>query len=164
MVLEAGTAIELIPETDRTAMSRLTYVTTLDDAYFFLNQSKGLPKIPSVKPLQQRLARACILHSWIALEEMLDYAIEDLRKQGKMKEPPARPLSEKLKAVLSARGSLALDMKDFSVARKVRNILVHPTPNKSEDHFLTLEQASSVFNYCLTTIRAISPYNVTLRI
>ena len=55
-------------------MSRLTYCPTLDDAYFFLNQSKSLSGTPSIKPLQQRYIRACILHSWIALEEMLDSA------------------------------------------------------------------------------------------
>ena len=148
----------------RGSMSRLTYCSTLDDAYFFLNQSKYLSGTPSIRPLQQRYIRACILHSWIALEEMLDHAIQDLEKLGKMNGSPPGPLSQKLQAALKARDASAFSPAEFAARRKVRNLLVHPVSNQSEEHLLTVDEASRIFQYCLDHIRAVYPHSVTLRI
>jgi hypothetical protein len=138
-------------------------LTVLDDAYFFLNQAKGRPDVPSIRPLLQRYIRACILSSWIALEETLDYAIDDLKKSGTPAMLPNRSLRDKIKAVLELRGAARLDSALFNETRAIRNSLVHPTKNTSEGTLLTVEQATKVLDFSYQLIRAIYPYSVTLR-
>ena len=94
---------------------------------------------------------------------MLDHAIQDLEKLGKMNGSPPGPLSQKLQAALKARGAFAFSLAEFAARRKVRN-LVHPVSNQSEEHLLTVDEASRIFQYCLDHIRAVYPHSVTLRI
>ncbi len=145
-------------------MSRITYCTTLDDAYFFLNQAKGLPDIPSVKPLRQRYLRSCIFFAWIALEEILDCAVTDLEETGKLHKASPHRLRDKVKLVLALRGRHTFRSEDFEKARRIRNSLVHPTPDLSEDVLLTLQKANHVFQDCLKTIHTLYSHNVTLRL
>ena len=63
-------------------MSIVYGFTTLDDAQWFLNQAKGLPEIASAKSRRERYVRACVVLSWIALEESLDIAIKILHRQS----------------------------------------------------------------------------------
>ena len=144
---------------------RTTYCTTLDDANYFLNQSKGLSNIPSSVPLRERYLRACILFSWIALEEMLGYAAEDLLKRDLIVKVPIGGLWDRIKVILLARGLSAPDQQKFFVIRKIRNLLTHNASNNEvEGYSLTTQQAQEVLDYCTKIIRESYPYNVKVRI
>ena len=103
-------------------MSIVWRFTSLDDAFFFLNQSKGMSDIPSSRPLRQRYIRACILFSWLSLEEVLEYVIRQKEKEGTLKHPVPTRLGDKLQFVLHAlRKSHSSD--EFQTLRKIRNRL-----------------------------------------
>jgi hypothetical protein len=140
------------------------YCTTLDDAYFFLNQSIGLPDIPSTVPLRQRYLRACILFSWIALEETLNYVVEELVSKRRLLCEPRGGLLDRLNAVRDARRVAPIDQREFLDARNTRNLLTHATSGEVENRLLTIEQARRVFEYCLKVIRETYPYEVGIRI
>lgn len=73
-------------------MSVLYRFTTLDDAWAFLLEAKGLPAVTTSRPRVQRCVRACILISWIALEESLDYAVDLWKREGRTLGPLPRHL------------------------------------------------------------------------
>jgi hypothetical protein len=134
--------------------------TSLDDASFFLNQVKGLPQIRTAKRTREAFVRACVVLSWVAIEEGLHTAAELLRRKGQLKgEVPGR-LRGRLKFVLQQTGS-AWDDRKFREARELRNRAVHPTGPKGEPP-LTLREAELVFDYCYATLRVILPHKIDL--
>ena len=64
-------------------MSLIYRFAPLDDAYALLLEARGLPTVPTAARRAQRCVRACILLSWIALEESLDHAIELWTREGR---------------------------------------------------------------------------------
>ena len=132
------------------------YCTTLEDAYYFLSQVKHSPSIKSVQVSWQRQLRACILFSWIALEEVLDGAVKRLRKTGTLREPVANSLAGRLRQVLQTKGVDHQQGADFKRLRKLRNEIVHPKETDvSEETPLTVQQAEGTFHFCLGLMRAI---------
>lgn len=141
-------------------MSFVWQFTTLDDAFFFLNQLKAMtPAIPSSRPLQQRYIRACILFSWLALEEALDVVTKQKYMQAKLAGPLPRQLGDKLEVVLHALGK-PHSPDEFMTLRKVRNDLVHPNLQTDEATLLTQDQAARAFGYCSKTIQRLCPVGV----
>jgi hypothetical protein len=142
---------------------RITYISTLDDAFYYLNQAKGRPEVPSLRPLIQRYLRSCILLSWIALEETLEYADDELLKRGVSLEHK-RNLRDKLRAIVEYHRAGSFDDKRFTNMRDIRNTLTHPKNDTQEDEILTIKFALQSFEYCYDLIRAIYPgANVKLR-
>ena len=125
---------------------------TLDDACFFLNQAKGLPNVPSARALEQRYIHACILFSWMALEDMTDFAIGN-RIKGKVSST-VRPkdLRTKLDLALQAMGETPVEERAYLKARKPRNQLTHPTKAGVRVLGYTLEGACYVFDFCSSLI------------
>jgi len=72
-------------------MSLMYRFTPLDDVYAFLAQVRGLPTVPTAERRARRCVRACILLSWIALEESLDHAIELWIREGGTSGPCQTP-------------------------------------------------------------------------
>jgi hypothetical protein len=141
---------------------RITYISTLDDAFYYLNQAKGRPEIPSLRPLIQRYLRSCILLSWIALEEILEYGYDGLLKKG-ISLGCKRNLRDKIRSFVEYRCANSFDDKRFTKMRDMRNRLTHPKNNTKEDETLTIEVALQSFEYCYELIRIIYPdANVTL--
>ncbi len=135
--------------------------TTLDDAHWFLNQAKGLPDIASAKSLRERYVRACVVLSWIALEESLDAAIKILRRQSTLTDDVPQRLRDRLQLVMRTVGHGNLDSGAFKRARTPRNELVHPKTGRSEPS-LSVEQAARVFDYCENSIRTFFPHQIEL--
>jgi hypothetical protein len=96
-------------------------VPTLDEAFYFLNQAKGLPPTASSQLLKERYLRVCILLSWVAAEEGLSDAIDDLKSSGKSTSRIQGGLADKLEYVLNARGHSFL-LSDFLKARRTSAI------------------------------------------
>ena|SRR5712691_101962 len=140
-------------------MSIVWRFTSLDDAPFFLNQSKGMSDIPSSRPLRQRYVRACILFSWLSLEEVLEYVIRQKEKEGTLKHPVPSRLGDKLRFVLHALRK-SHSSSEFQTLRKIRNHLVHPASETDETTLLTQNQAAAAFRYCSSTIQRLCPVKV----
>src|SRR5579872_1224206 len=126
-----------------------TYSVILNDAYYYLNQCKGLPDIPSSEPLRQRNLRACVLFSWIAVEEMLDYSVGELVRQKLLKATPRGKFYQRLTKVLLLRGAVPIEIEEFRAMRRIRNLLSHPTTTAPEVS-LNVQDAREVFDYCLS--------------
>jgi hypothetical protein len=136
--------------------------TTLNDAFAFLLEARGLPEIKSVRVRRQRCVRACILLSWAGVEDCLEVAIE-LWSEGRRKFGPFPvPLKQRLSAVLKALKRPMFDEVQFTQLRTIRNELTHPKPDKDEPD-LTVEQAETTFGFCMATIRAFFPYQIHLQ-
>jgi|ERR1019366_5532884 hypothetical protein len=133
--------------------------TTLDDAYAFLLEAKGLPEVATAKPRTQRCVRACVLLGWIALDEGLDEAVDFWSRQGRPLGSLPGPLKPRLSAVLTALSRSPIDDVAFAALRKVRNSLTHPRTAVDEPE-LTVEQAERTFDFCMTTVRALFPFPV----
>lgn len=133
-------------------MGWLLRCSTLDDAWFFLNQAKGLPNVPSARALQQRYIHACILFSWMALEDSTDYAIKN-RIKGKIS-ATVRPkaLRARLDLALQAIGETPVEAGAYSKARKPRNQLTHATQAGVQGVEYRLEDARSIFDFCSSVI------------
>ena len=130
-------------------VSRVYYCSILDDAHFFLNQAQGLPDVPSSRPLRDRYIRACILFSWIALEEMLDYAIQE---RGLSKGAPPTPLRKRLDFTLKAGGQPSVDAVSFSATRRTRNEITHPIIY-GKLVVVAFRDARNAFDFCSRTIQ-----------
>lgn len=144
------------PEERSSLVSVIYYCSLLDDAIFFVNHAKGLPDVPSSQPLRHRYTRASILFSWIALEEMLDYAIEE---QGLLAAAPPKPLRSRLDFALHAIGRPAVEAEAFSTARKLRNRLTHPVIN-GKAAGASIEDARKVFDFCSRAIKSLFTHEV----
>ena len=139
-----------------------TYSVILNDAYYYLNQCKGLPDIPSSEPLRQRNLRTCVLFSWIAVEEMLHYSATDLIRQKVLAAMPAGKLSARLTQVLELKGAAPITIEEFRNTRQVRNSLAHPTSAAATEVSLTLGQTQKVFDSCLALIKLLAPHELML--
>lgn len=136
--------------------------TTLNDAFAFLLEAKGLPDVASVQKRRQRTVRACILLSWIAVEDCLDVAIEDWRKTRKAFGPFKGSLQQRVSAVVQALKRNQIDEVQFAELRSIRNQLTHPKASAQEPQ-LTLDQAEITFGFCMATIRAFSRFPIDLQ-
>jgi len=133
--------------------------TTLNDAFFFLNQSKGMSDIPASRPLRQRYIRAAILFSWLSLEEVLEYVLTILGKSI-ITDPVPGKLADRLRFVLNLRRDKSFSLDEFRALRKLRNSLAHPTSATDEGRLLTVDQAAATFKYCSSVIQRLSPVKV----
>jgi hypothetical protein len=140
-------------------MSMTYRFTTLDDAYAFLLEAKGLPDVASAKRRVQRCERACILLSWVALEEGLDHAVEFWKHKRRAFGPLPARLKPRLSAVLAAVSRPPINDVAFKALRKVRNELTHPRTSVDEPE-LAVEQAEKTFEFCRSTVRALFPFRV----
>jgi hypothetical protein len=140
-------------------MSVIYRFTTLDDAYAFLLEAKGLPEVASARPRMQRCVRACILLSWIALEEGLDEALDLWNREGRALGPLPGPLKPRLSAVLAALSRPPIDDSAFTTLRTMRNGLTHPRASVDEPE-LAVQQAEKTFDFCLATLRVLFPHPV----
>jgi hypothetical protein len=140
-------------------MSVVYRFTTLDDGYAFLLEAKGVPGIATAKPRMQRCVRACILLSWIGLEEGLDDAVDLWNREGRTLGPLPHPLKPRLSALLAALLRPPIDDVAFTALRKIRNGLTHPRA-AANDPELAVEQAERTFDFCMANVRAIFPFPV----
>jgi hypothetical protein len=129
----------------------ITYSLPLNDAYWFLHQVEGLPKVPTSEQLTFRYLRATVVFSWVALEQMLNAAIDDYVAQGKLvrSSVPER-LRDKLEYVLAINGK-TLDRSLFKKHRDLRNEITHG------DRVFTLSDVQAAFSFCFDTIAAFYP-------
>lgn len=124
---------------------------TLDDAWFFLNQAKGLPNVPSARALQQRYIHACIVFSWMALEDMTDFAIGNRMSKIQATVRP-KAVRTKLDLALQTIGEAPVEVRAYSKARKPRNQLTHPTKAGVRGLGYGLEDACYVLDFCSSVI------------
>lgn len=132
------------------------YIPLLDDADCFLNQARGLPEVASAKPNIDRFLRASILLSWVALEEALEYVLEEKALGGAA---PAKPFRSRLDFALSALGRPPVPGDLFTFSRKLRNQLTHPI-SKSKITAPSVDDATKVFRLCAGLIRNLSKYEI----
>jgi hypothetical protein len=144
-------------------MTAYTYSIVLNDAYFFLNQSEGLPNIPTAEPLRQRYLRTCVLFSWIAVEGMVDYSSRYFVLQKKLSETPKGRLLQRINAVLSSCHKPTVSDEQFKLVRKVRNALTHPTEMDAAPE-LDCENARSVFEWCRKVVELLAPHQLLIEL
>jgi hypothetical protein len=131
----------------------------LDDAIAFMREAKGLPSIATAAERMRRCVRACILLSWVALEDGIESSIEDWSKKGQVFGILPTTLKARLSAVLLATSGTALDESQFTRLRKIRNELTHPKSN-AKPLDLNYETAEQTFQFCLAAFKAMCPYPV----
>jgi hypothetical protein len=129
----------------------ITYSLPLNDAYWFLRQVEGLPKVPTSEQRTLRYLRATAVFSWVALEQTLNAAVDDYVAQGKLvrSSVPER-LRDKLEYVLAINGK-TLDRSLFKKHRDLRNEITHG------DRVFTLSDVQAAFSFCFDTIGALYP-------
>ena len=132
---------------------------TLDDAEAFLIEAKSLPAISSASVRLRKCLRACILLSWVALEDGLGSAIEDWGKRHKKFDALPSQLKQRIDTILSVVSTYKMVDLEFNRLRKIRNQLTHPNIREDEPK-LSVEVAEQTFQFCLTTLRALSPYTI----
>jgi hypothetical protein len=140
-------------------MSLVYRFTTLDDAYELLLEARGLPSVATSTRRVQRCVRACILLSWVALEEGLDDAVGLWNQEGQAFGPLPAPLKPRISAVLAALSRPPIDDAAFTTLRRVRNELTHPRASIDEPE-LAVEQAETTFEFCMSTLRALFPFRL----
>jgi hypothetical protein len=124
----------------------------LDDAFFFLNQAKGMPDLPRSK-MRDLYIRTSILFSWVALEEAIASAADEM-------EQLPRRLGDRLQAILLARGNNEFRLEEFLPLRSVRDSITHPRVGAEKAVSPALEQAVKTFDYCSAMIGRLSPWPV----
>ena len=129
---------------------RLVFVPPLTDAYFYLNQSKGLPSIPSAESLRRRYVASCILLSWVAVEAALSHRLTELQRDLPLSPQRSRGLSESLDLVV-IRNRRRLNKEEFKRLRRIRNDIAHPKGDE-KDTDVTVDQASETFRFCAGVI------------
>jgi hypothetical protein len=131
----------------------------LDDAHAFLMEAKGLPAIPSASERLRLCLRACILLSWVGLEDGLDCAVEGWGARGRtLRSLPTR-LKLRLLAFLLPLSEPPLVDAEFDRLRKLRNLIAHPRGKESSPR-LTLKDAEQTFQFCLKILRALNTYRI----
>jgi len=134
----------------------------LDDAYAFLTEAKGLPAIPSASARLRLCLRACVLLSWVGLEEGLDRCVEDWGARGRtLKGLPTR-LKVRTLAFLLPLSDPPVVGAEFDRLRKIRNQLARPGASENSPQ-LTLEDAEQTFHFCLKILRALNTYRIAVR-
>lgn len=131
----------------------------LDDAQAFLIEAKGLPAIPSASERLRLCLRACILLSWVGLEDGLDCAIENWGNRGRTLKGLPTKLKVRMLAFLLPLAEPPLVDAEFDRLRRMRNQLAHPRVRESGPH-LTLKDADQTFQFCLGILRAIKTYKM----
>lgn len=142
-------------------MARTIGVTTLDDAHGFRLEAKGLPTVPSAFARNQRSLRACILLSWVAVEDGLDIAIKLWEEKRQVFGPLPSSLKQKIDAVLQTVHRSPVDEAQYRVLRRIRNDLTHPKASKADTH-LTLQNAEVTFQFCCSILRELLPYQLLI--
>src|SRR3954470_14995480 len=125
--------------------------TTLEDGYFFLNQLKGLPGLPSSDLLRQRYVRACIIFSWLALEEVGKYV--DSKRAHLV---PREKLIGRLMRLLGSSQPHNF-ASEFTRLRTIRNDVAHANSHDMLIVSLSTRDASDVFTFCASVALAILP-------
>jgi hypothetical protein len=134
----------------------------LDDAHIFLVEAKGLPSIPSASQRLHLCLRACILLSWVGLEDGLDCTVEGWGARGRtFKSLPIKLKVRMLGFLLPLSERPQIDA-EFDRLRKIRNHLAHPRA-KEIAPALTLNDAEQTFQFCLKILRAIKTYRLAIR-
>ena len=136
------------------SMGLTIYSLALNDACWFLNQAKASLDIPRNRQTTLRYLRATVLFCWVALEQMLDSAIEEYVVQGKLLSAsiPKR-LRDRLEIALAVNGRM-LDRSDFKQYRDLRNDVAH------NDTEFCMSDVQGSFDVCLETIRAFYPCRI----
>ena len=110
---------------------RLIYVPPLRDAYFFLNQARGLPSISSAENLTNRYLTSCILLSWTAVEVAVSHRTKELQTRGALHAMPSRQLIRSVEELLILN-KRTLDVKEYRRFRKLRNDVAHPRADDND--------------------------------
>jgi hypothetical protein len=131
----------------------------LDDAHDFLLEAKGLPAIPSASVRLGRCLRACILLSWVGLEDGLDSAADGWGARGRtLKALPTRVKVRMLAFLLPLTEPLLVGA-EFDRLHKIRNRLAHTRANESTSP-PALVEAEQTFQFCLRILRALNTYAI----
>jgi len=130
---------------------RLISIPPLNDAYFHLNQAKGLPVISSAKELRRVYSTSCILLSWIAMEVSIADCTKKLLAKGQLTVASSKGLLESA-ARLAVFGRSALDTETFRRLRRMRNEIVHPRID-DRDVDLPVSVPSETFDFCAQVIQ-----------
>ena len=130
---------------------RLVYFPPLGDAYFFVNQVKGLPSISSAQELTKRYITSCILLSWVAMEVAASHRAKELQARGLLHTTPSRQLIHSIELLLSVN-QRTLDVQSYRRLRKVRNDIAHPRADDKDDT-PPIGVAVETFEFCATVIQ-----------
>jgi|SRR5262249_32370760 len=129
----------------------------LSDAYFFLNQAKGLSDTPAAQLAKQRHVRACVLFCWQSLE----YIVKDVLKSVPKTSVPNK-FSDRLSLALTIRGHrITFDSTAYKKFYGMRNDLVHVNSGAKQ---ITLLDATELFTYCKDLHVALTPKGYTLQL
>jgi hypothetical protein len=140
-------------------MSIISRFTTLDDAYYFLNQVRGLPEVPNTLLLRQRMIRSSMILSWVALEEIVESVVDE-KGYASEKDFPKPPKLFQVIEYAAKKNGKPLDLAELTEARRLRNDVVHARSDAIQIAALTEENCRLVFDSCLAASRAVWPFRI----
>jgi hypothetical protein len=128
---------------------------TLEDAYYFLNQVRGLPDIPGSADLRERFMRSAMILSWVAVEEALESIIDSREISSRSDFPKGAKLLQLIDYTAKVNGKV-VGIKELGRARSLRNDVTHARSETAFAAALTEPNCAFVFETCFSAIRAMS--------
>jgi hypothetical protein len=138
-------------------MSTLVHFTTIEDAYYYFFEAKGMADTPQGIAVKQRHLRAAVFLGWVAVDDAVAaFAVREHLVWPRN----CRGLSlfPKLRFIWSLLDSAGPDEGQFVRLRAIRNGITHPSG--VADILPTLEEADELLTYCKELIRVMYPHLV----
>jgi hypothetical protein len=151
VVLDVECSVEPIESDTIKGMNALAKFVPLSDAYYYLNQAKGLPV--TVKTIEHinRCTRSCIILTFAALEGAVAYEMRKLKESGYTGRIPNK-VGDGL-VFLMSRNQQPFDLKIFLQYRALRRRIVHP-PDSAVYVAPPHKKAEEFFEYSIGLMRA----------
>src|SRR5258708_8748232 len=135
-------------------MAQLIRFSTIEDAYYYFFQAKGMTDTLRGVTVKQRHLRTAVLLGWVAVDDAVAaFALEKKIVWPRDCRGPA--LIPRLRFVWNQLNHMAPDVAEFNRRRSVRNGIAHPSG--SEDTSLTVEQVDELLGHCTASIPAMQP-------
>jgi len=138
-------------------MSLLTFFTTIEDAYYYYFQAKGISDTKNGRVIKQRHLRTAILLGWVAVDDAMACWIQEAKIvwPRDCKGPRSFP---KIRLVFGQLGLPPPDKSEFDLHREIRNEITHPSG--SSERALTLTEVGDALAYCKRLMKTMYPHLV----
>lgn len=137
-------------------MSHLTFFTTIEDAYYYYGQAKGVSDTKNGRVIKQRHLRTAVLLGWVGVDD----AMASWMKEAELVWPRdcKRRSFPKIRFIFEQLGLPPPSESDFDLYRGVRNEITHPSG--VSDPILTLPEVGDALAYCKRLMKAMYPHLV----
>jgi hypothetical protein len=120
-----------------------------------MNELHGLPVVPASALRRQRLIRASIVLSWVAVEEALNEFVDSFSFAIRPDFPKSGKLLSQIEYAAKANGKV-INTSELETSRRLRNDVTHARDAEVLKVALTEAHCRFVFDTCFAAIRAMS--------